>query len=41
MEEHTIDEKGTLCDECRELGFCFRYDLEALRKWHEERFFWM
>jgi len=38
MEIENENEKGTLCDECREYGFCFRYDKEALQKWHEQRF---
>ena len=38
MESESEQTKGTLCDECREYGFCFRYDKEAFRKWHEQRF---
>ena len=36
--KNKIIEEITLCDECREFGFCFQYDFEALRKWYEERF---
>jgi hypothetical protein len=38
MKNDVTEESGTLCDECCDLGFCFRYDHEALRKWYEERF---